>query len=270
MGTPAPPPGNGGPNRTKLVAIVAAAAVVVTAGVTGFAVLGGGKGDRVEPGPTKSPSPRTSSENLRVTDVDRPTVRGWKVVMNPEYGIAFDVPPQWTTLSKTWVTWVSANGDPDDKPLIAMEAPAVLKQQWCGSDEDKDGTTEYSPLAEAGSRGEGGARNTEEIARSDPRTWVYGQYTQPDKAKVKSGTVESFTTESGLKGSLGSAWSAGVKKSKKCATDGKAWTFDFKNAQGDLVSWSFFGAKGASGEIPDATVRRIAATVRLYKAPAGR
>jgi len=30
-----------------------------------------------------------------------------------------------------------ADGDPDDTPLVAMKAPAVLKEQWCGADDDK-------------------------------------------------------------------------------------------------------------------------------------
>ena len=37
----------------------------------------------------------------------------------------------------------------------------------------------------------------------------------------------------------------------------------FKNTEGDLVSWSFFGAKGVTDEVPDATVREIAATVEV-------
>ncbi|WP_055491428.1 hypothetical protein [Streptomyces sp. TP-A0356] len=252
-----------------LVAVAAAAAVVVAATATGFLLLGGGKDHRGDPGPTTSGSPTPSASNPRGTDGEHATVKGWKAVVNPQAGIAFDVPPQWALMSTSWVTWVSENGDPEDKPLIAMRAPAFLKQQWCASDANRDGTNEYSPLAAAGSKVNNGARSTEEIAGADPRTWVYGQYTQPDKAKVKSGAVESFTTQSGITGTLGTAWSVGVEKSQKCATDGKAWTFAFKNAQGDLVSWSFFGAKGVSEEVPDATVRRIAATVRLYKDSSG-
>ena len=124
-----------------------------------------------------------------------------------------------------------------------------------------------SPLAVAGSRGNNGARSAEEIAGSDPKTWVYGQFTQPDRNKVRPGTVEPFTTNSGIKGTLGTAWSVGVKRTQKCATNGKAWTFAFKNPQGDLASWTFFGAKGVYDEVPDETVRKIAATVRLYKDP---
>jgi hypothetical protein len=268
-GAPAPGSSGGGRNRTQLVAVVAAAAVVGAAGVTGFVLLGGGKDDAVVPGPTKPASVQPNSSNPRNADTEQATIKGWKVVVNPKSGIAFDVPPQWAPTSPDYATYVSDNNDPEDKPLAAIRAPAYLKRQWCASDEDKDGTKEYSALAAAGSKGNNGARNTEEIASLDPKAWVYGQYTQPDKTKVKPGPVESFTTSSGIKGSLGSAWSTGVKKTQKCATDGKAWVFAFKNAQGDLVSWQFFGAKGVSEEVPDATVRKIASTVRLYKDPSG-
>ncbi|MEU6480712.1 hypothetical protein ABZ858_28305 [Streptomyces sp. NPDC047017] len=253
----------------RLIALVAAAAVVVAAGVTGYVVLGGGKDDRVDPSPTQSPTPPAPSPaDPRGGGGDTATVKGWKVVANPSAGIKFDVPPQWALKSTSWVTYVSENDDPDDKPLIAIRAPAFLQEQWCSSDDDKDGTPEYTALAAAGSRRDNGAKSTEAIAGADPRTWVYGQYTQPDTAKVKAGTVEPFTTASGIKGSLGSAWSVGVAKTKKCTTNGKAWTFAFKTPQGDLASWSFFAAKGVPGEVPDATVRQIAATVRVYRAPA--
>ncbi|MFJ3824032.1 hypothetical protein [Streptomyces nodosus] len=268
-GAPTPPPAGGGRDRTKLVAIVAAAAVVVAAGVTGFLLLGGGTKDDAGPEPVRSGSPRTDQDNPRDADPDRPTVEGWKVVVSPDTGIAFDVPPEWAPMGTGWVTYVSEDDDPDDKPLIGMRATAYLKQKWCAVDENKDGTPEYTALAAAGSKGNNGAKDTEEIAVLDPKAWVYGMYTQPDRTKVKPGSVESFTTRSGITGSLGSAWSVGVEKTDKCATDGKAWTFAFKDAEGDLVSWSFVGAKGVSDEVPDATVRRIAATVRLHKDASG-
>ncbi|WP_445528255.1 hypothetical protein [Streptomyces cyslabdanicus] len=236
---------------------------MIAAGMTGYLLLGGGKDDSVAP----DPSPQGSSADPRDADTnsDAATVEGWKVVVNPAAGIKFEVPPEWALQSTDWVTYVSDDNDPDDEPLVAMRAPAFLKERWCSSDDDKNGTLEHTPLAAAGSRGNNGAKSTEEIAGADPKAWIYGQYTQPDKTKVTSGTVEPFTTNSGLKGSLGTAWSAGVEKSKKCTTDGKAWTFAFKNAQGDLASWSFFGAKGVPDEVPDATVRKIAATVRTYE-----
>jgi hypothetical protein len=266
---PVPRPPSGGRSRSTIVAVIAATAVVAAATATGFVLLGSGEDDRADTDPTKTTSPPASPNNPRDTDTDTETatVKGWKVVVNPNQGIAFDVPPQWALQSTSWVTYVSENDDPDDTPLIGMRAPAYLKEQWCTSDKDKGGTVEDTPLAVAGSRGNNGARSAEEIAGSDPRTWVYGQFTQPDKNKVRPGTVEPFTTNSGIKGTLGTAWSVGVKRTQKCATNGKAWTFAFKNPQGDLASWSFFGAKGVSEEVPDETVRKIAATVRLYKDP---
>jgi hypothetical protein len=266
-GPPVPPPTGGGRNRTALVAVIAAAAVVLASGVTGFLVLGGQKHEGPDPKPTNTASASQRSTDPRGTGTRTATIKGWKVVTNPTQGIAFDVPPRWEIQSAGWVTYVSKDGDPDDKPLIAIRNVAMLQKKWCSSDENRDGTLEDTPLAQVGTRGNNGYRSTQEIAGSDPETWVYGGYTQPDRTKVKTGTVEAFTTDSGLKGTLGTAWSVGVKKSKKCVTDGKAWVFAFKNATGDLVSWSFFGARNVSGEVPDATIRKVAATVRLYKAP---
>lgn len=266
---PATPPPRGDGNRTKVIAIVAAAAVVIAAGVTGFVLLGGGKDDRTDPEPAKSPSQRSSpASDPRDTDgAEKPTVAGWKTVVNPKRGIAFDVPAEWGLKSTGWVTYVSKNDDPEDKPLIAVGAPALLKEQWCGTDEDKDGAEEYTMLAGAGTKRDNGAKSPEEAARDDAAAWVYGAYTQPDKKLVTPGAVESYTTKSGLNGSLATASSSGVKKSKKCATDGKATVFSFKDPSGDIVSWEFFGAKGVSEEVPDTTVRKIVATVRLYKVP---
>lgn len=269
-GLPSPPPAGPGRDRTKLVAVVAAAVVVVASAVTGYALLGDGEDDTPGPGPTKSASAQESSGSPRDPDTGTATVEGWKVVVNPSAGIAFDVPPQWALKSTGWVTYVAENDDPEEKPLIAMRAPAFLQEEWCSSDEDRNGGLEHAPLAAAGSRRNSDARSTEEIAAADPKAWVYGQYAQPDEAKVKSGAVEPFTTNSGIKGTLGASWSEGVEKTEKCATNGKALTFAFKNTEGELLSWSFFGAKGVTDEVPDSLVRKVAATVRLHEAaPSG-
>jgi hypothetical protein len=46
--------------------------------------------------------------------------------------------------------------------------------------------------------------------------------------------------------------------------NGKATTFAFESADGDFLSWSFFGAADVADEVPEATVREILATVREY------
>ncbi|MFE9642610.1 hypothetical protein ACFYO0_00300 [Streptomyces sp. NPDC006365] len=113
------------------------------------------------------------------------------------------------------------------------------------------------------------AKSTEEIARADSNSWVYGAYTQQEKADIDADAVESYTTKSGITDSVGTAWSTGVKKSGKCDSDGKSTVVGFKNADGDFAFWWFHGAKGASGEVPDATVKKILSTVRLYTDPSG-
>ncbi|CAL9385089.1 hypothetical protein [Streptomyces sp. enrichment culture] len=265
------PPGRGpGNGRTKVLAIAAAAVVVVAAAVTGIVLLGGGEDDEASPGPGTS-SPAASSPAASAADDPRgggdapkPTVEGWTVVANPDHGLAFDVPASWVPQSRDWVTYVAEDDDPEEKPLVAMKAPAVLKEKWCGSDDDRDGSVEHTPLATAGTRGNNGARSTEEIARNDSATWVYGAFAQPDRDKVSTGPVTSFTTASGIEGSVATSRSSGVAKKGKCDVNGKATTFAFKSADGDFVSWSFFGAAGVTDEVPEATVRKILATVREY------
>lgn len=274
-GTPqAPHDNNGGGNgnRTKIVAIVSAAAVVVAAGVTGFLVLGGDKDDSAKPDPTRSASesPRpTGSDSTDGRGNDRgpkPTIPGWRPVVNPENRITFDAPPEWKPRSRDWVTAVGEADDPDSV-LIGMGGTAALKQQWCGSDPDRDGTKDYMQLAEAGSRGNRDAKSTEQIAKEDSAMWVYGAYSQPDRKKIKTSAVKSYTTKSGITGSLATSSASGVKNEDKCRTDGKATTFGFKDAEGKLVSWSFFGAKGVSDEVPDAAVKKMLSTVRLHGDP---
>ncbi|MET8451406.1 hypothetical protein [Streptomyces sp. NPDC005209] len=274
---PAPGPGDGG-RRTRLVAIVTAACVVVAAGVTGFLVLGGGKDDKTGPAtPSRSTSGSPSdsadsadssdsaSDNPRSEDdALKPTVKGWKVVVNPDIGVAFDVPPDWSPRSKSWVTYVTDDAGSDDDILIAMKAPAVFKEKWCSSDDNKDGGSENTSLANVGTRGIAAGRSSQQVARQDSAEWVYGWYTQPDRKKVTTGPVTSFTTASGIEGSVAGSQSSGVARKKKCDSDGKATTFAFKNAAGRPLSWSFVGAKGVKGEVPDTTIRAILRTVRLY------
>lgn len=264
-GGPSGPPGGG--RRTKVIAVTAAAAVVVAAAVTGAVLLGGSSNDKADPDPATSSASPTATANPRAGGTLKPTVVGWQVVVNADAGIAFDVPANWALKSPGWVSYVAENNDPDDTPLVAMKAPALLKEKWCASDDDKDGQVDYTPLASAGTRKNNGARSTAQAARSDSAAWVYGSYSQPDHKKVATGPAAPYTTASGLTGSVVTSRSTGVTKRHKCDTNGKATTFAFKDRDGDFASWSFVGAKGVGEEVPDATVRKILGTVRLYTPP---
>ncbi|MFJ9567815.1 hypothetical protein ACIRQQ_48335 [Streptomyces fuscichromogenes] len=272
-----PQGGGGGGDRTKLVAIIAATAVVVAAGVTGFLVLGGKKDDKADTGknqrathsPAVSASASASSDDsTRGEDsTEKPTVAGWKTVVNPKWGTAFDVPAGWEVLTSG--TSVGFE-DSDGKPIITMSAPAQYKSKWCTSDDDKDGRTEDTALAAVGTKGESGAKTPGDAAVTEVPWWVYGGYTQPDKKTITyDKKATAYTTASGLKGAYAWARSTNSPQKGKCAGDGKAITFGFENSAGDLVSWDFYGARGVSGEVPTATIMKILSTVRLHGTPTG-
>jgi hypothetical protein len=281
MGAPQPPQGGGdGGNRTKLVAIIAATAVVVAAGVTGFLVLGGNKDDKADGGTNNTSGPSTSAsadpsdsasasdDNPRGTDTEKPTIAGWKVVVNPKWGIAFDVPADWEVQSPGLGIGFEFPKEADKG--ITMSGTAEYKSKWCTSDDDKDGRTEDTPLAVVGTKGASGAKNSDEVAINTPVWWVFGGYTQPDKKSLSyDKKATPFTTTSGITGSVGWAQSTNTPAKGKCASDGKALTFGFKNSAADFVSFNFYGAKGVKDEVAKATIMKILGTVRLHGTPTG-
>ncbi|MFI5677635.1 hypothetical protein [Streptomyces cellulosae] len=278
VGAPQPPSGGGG-NRTKVVAIVAALAVVAAAGVTGFLVLGGDKDDEADGKDTKasasastepsdSASASASADDPRGGEAEKATVAGWKVVVNPKWGTAFDVPADWEVQPPTSSIAFEEENSDDLKPIITMGAPALLKSKWCESDDDKDGRKESMSLAATGTKGANGAKNTDVIALNTPAWWVYGGYTQPDKKSITvAKKATPYTTASGVKGSYSWASSTNTPAKGRCITDGKAITFGFKNSAGDYVSWNFYGAKGVKEEVSKETIMKILSTVRLHGDP---
>ncbi|MGW5282332.1 hypothetical protein ACWERI_23190 [Streptomyces collinus] len=270
---PSPAGGDGGGNRTKVVAIVAAAAVVVAAGVTGFLVLGGkDKKDEADKpsspaSSSSSPSASASDDDPRGGDTDKPTIAGWKVVVNPKWGVAFDVPPEW----EVQATGLAVNFDfpkSEKDKGITMSGLAEYKSKWCTSDDDKDGRTEDTPLAVVGTKGASGAKNTDEIAVNTAPWWVYGAYTMPDKKSITwDKKATSFTTTSGIEGSYAWARSTDTPHKGKCASDGQSLTFGFQNSLHNYVSFDFYGATGVKGEVSKATVLKVLGTIRLHGTP---
>ncbi|QNP73980.1 hypothetical protein IAG44_33995 [Streptomyces roseirectus] len=284
-GTPQAQPGGGrgGRNRTKMVAIISASAVVLTAAVTGFMVLGGDGEKKTEAksdpssspsapsAPASPPASGAAGSNPRGGDSEeKPTIAGWKVVINPKWGTAFDVPADWevqppgTALGYEW----EDKAKPTGYDSVIMTGTAALKPKWCTSDPDKDGKTSDHRLGVTGTKGASGAKNTDEIAVNTPAWWVFGGYTQPDKKSItfdQKGTP--YTTAAGIAGSYGWARSANNPQKGKCSADGKAITFGFKNSKGDFVSWTLSTAKGVKDEVPDATIMKILSTVRLHGDP---
>ncbi|MFI6091367.1 hypothetical protein [Streptomyces sp. NPDC051218] len=265
--------GEGGGGRgTKVIAIVAATAVVVAAGITGFLVLGSDKDDEKPAAASRKPSganhsPEASSteggDDARGNDGgEKPTVKGWKTVVNPKHKTVFDVPPDWEVKSPD--SAVAFEDVKTGEPLFTMSAPAYYKSQWCSSDDDKDGRSEDKALSAVGTKGARGAKNTSEVALNTVWWWIYAPYAQPDKKSVIADEkAKPYTTKSGVKGSIAWARSKNAPQRSKCDSEGKAITFGFKNSEGDYVAWSLYSAAGVKEEVPDATIMKILSTVRL-------
>lgn len=172
--------------RTTTMAVVVAVVVgvVLVAALVAVAALGGLKAVGGEDGGHASPvSPAPATGQARTGAGEQPTVAGWRTVTNPRTGVVFDVPPEWGLKPTSWVSYVVEDGDVEEKPLVGFSAPAVLKEKWCVSDADLDGSSDETWLAAAGSRTERGARTPQEAARDNASLWVYGGYAQPDRPR---------------------------------------------------------------------------------------
>lgn len=273
----APRPGGDDKRKTTITAIVAATAVVVAAGVTGFLVLGkddkSGSSDKGAPAASSSPSRSASDEpseapsptdNPRAGGDAKPTIEGWKVVTNPKHGTQFDVPPEWEVASSGMATGFEDEKKDDGSPVVMMSAPAYLKSKWCEFDTEKDGDPEDYGLSAVGTKGGKGAKNADEAAYNEAGNWVWAAYAQTEpKGTVKITKAKEYTTSSGLKGSVSTATAKGVKKENKCETDGKSIAFSFKDPRGEFKSWVLYAATGVSEELDDATIQKILSTVRL-------
>ncbi|MFJ8106580.1 hypothetical protein [Streptomyces sp. NPDC096132] len=275
------PSGGGGGNRAKAAAVAAATTVVVTVGLTGSLLLGGEKAGVA--GSTDAKASASASQSATAsasgtpggTGTAKPTVPGWKVVVNPEWGTAFDVPPDWDVKDPDLLFAFGDDkldhDDPENwgKFLIAVGGTAVFKENWCLSDDDKDGRVDGFVRAVAGTKGEKGARNTADAVLNEVGLWIYGGYTQPDKKSITTDrTAKPYTTRSGVKGSIAWSRSGNTPRKGRCASDGKAVMFGFKNSAGEFVAWSLVADTGGQDEVPDSTIMKILSTVRLHGDPA--
>ncbi|MFE1557046.1 hypothetical protein ACFW6V_18940 [Streptomyces sp. NPDC058734] len=271
---PPPRPSGGSPFSTRTVAIVAASAVVVTAAATAAFVLtrddeGANRADdkpaASSPAPVAPAAPVTpSGANPRAGGEVKPVIPGWKVVINPKHGTAFDVPPEWNALGSGVIAGFEDEEKKDGSPLVTFSAPAYFKEDWCKVDSNKDGRDETTSLAGTGTKGGQGAKDTAGAAHSEAGTWVFAGYSQKlPKEMVKISESKEYTTLSGLKGHVATATVSGVPKENKCSSDGKSIAFSFKNSKGDFASWVLYGAAGVPGEVDQATQDKILSSVRL-------
>ncbi|WP_051781658.1 MULTISPECIES: hypothetical protein [unclassified Streptomyces] len=251
-----PDAGRGRIGRKQLVVgIGALTALAVGAAATGVAL-----------GARENRHRASAAAAAQAADPTKPLVAGWKTVINPKHGTAFDVPPGWEVLEPQIFSGYEDSKD-TEKVLIGHTAPAFYKSQWCSIDTNGDGQITDVRLGNVGTKGAGGAKDPADIAVKEAPTWVYAAYTQPDKSVVTSDKPVAYTTKSGVKGSYVKARSSGAARTDRCAGDGQAIVFGFRNSRGDLVSWDFYGRTGVPGAVDDALIMRILSTVRLAGEP---
>ncbi|MGR4884725.1 hypothetical protein ACIPUC_35680 [Streptomyces sp. LARHCF249] len=235
--------------RRAVVGICAVTALAVAAAVTAVVYVRRGAEDRAA-----------------ASDPSKPLVKGWKTVVNPKHGTAFDVPPDWEVAAPTVFSGYTDRKNPD-KVLIGHTAPAFYKSKWCSVDASGDGRTEDVRLASAGTKGAEGAKDTAEIGEKNAPTWVYAANTQPDKSRVTWDKPVEYRTKAGVRGTYVKARSAGAAQPNRCAGDGQAVVFGFKNSKGGFVAWDFHGRTGVPGAVGDDLIMRILSTVRLSGDP---
>ncbi|MGK5639734.1 hypothetical protein ACSNOK_15685 [Streptomyces sp. URMC 126] len=266
-------PSSASGNRAKAVAVAAVATVAAGVGVIGSALVGDGD-NAAAPAPT-SPGPTTSaSTGPHVGTAERPVIPGWKVVVNPASGSAFDVPPEWDVKPPGMTYGFTDDRVDAENPanwgrfIVLATGFASLREDWCLPDIDANGRVVGTELAGAGTASAKRAEDTGDAALKGAVAWVYGAYTQPDrKSIVRDRTAKPYTTTSGVKGSIAWARSRNAPRKNACSSDGKAVTFGFRNSAGDLVAWCLYGATGVRDELPDSTIMKTLGTVRLHGKP---
>ncbi|ATL87023.1 MULTISPECIES: hypothetical protein [Streptomyces] len=285
-GAPSGPPGAPQPprdnkKRTATIAIVAAIAVVAAAAITGALVLGKDDSDGGDESKGKDKTPAVTSsapkseeptedpagggaDNPRAGgdagDV-KPVIPGWKPVVSAKRHNAFDVPPDWTVESPGLSTGFE---DDKGKPLVVMSAPARFKKDYC-SVKDKDGYTNKSHAAGAGSKGAQGAKSEASAAKIEAENWVFAAFDQHQTGTRKVTEAKKFTSAHGLKGYTSTATVTGVKKTDKCTTDGKSVTVTYTDTNGDFATWVLYSVKGTKEEVPESTIKKIMSSLRPMK-----
>ncbi|NJQ01583.1 hypothetical protein [Streptomyces zingiberis] len=278
-GTPgAPKPPDDG-RKTKAVAIGAALAVLVAAGVTGFLVFGGDDGGGQaggdpDPSPSasasRSPSPSQSAEESDGPDPDNPragnpaaepVVEGWQTVVNPKRRNAFDVPSEWAVKSPTLGIGFEDENSKEEIPgaVTMMTGPAYYKEDSCTVGDDS-----YD-LGAAGTKGAQGAKSLQNAAETAAEVWVYAAFDQGQTGTRKVTEATSFKSDHGIEGYTATATVTGVKKKNKCSSDGKAYTVAFTTEGGDYAVWCLYAAAGVDDELPDKTIEKIMKTLRPLK-----
>ncbi|MGW3293319.1 hypothetical protein ACWC9S_05100 [Streptomyces xiamenensis] len=270
--TPPPGGGGGGGGRSKaVVAVVATAVVAAAAVVTTVLVLRGGDGQpSAAPTPPEGESttgarPAPDDPRRSVVTVPDPVVApDWRVQTNADKHNAFDVPPEWQTNSEDTLVGYNDSregADPQDV-LVAMSGPVEYMYGWCAEADNA------SSRALAGTKAGQGASGVEEAATNEAKNWVLAAYDQEQQGTFTTSEPEPFTSEHGITGYTVTATVTDVPPDPDAACEGpeggKAITFSYIDAEGDLATWVLVMDTGYPEEPSQETIDAMMNSLRPY------
>ncbi|MGW8376800.1 hypothetical protein [Streptomyces sp. ODS28] len=253
--------GGGGMSKAAVIAVSAAAAVIAIA-VGGFFLFQSGDDSEdtaADKKPAQSSKKQTAGQE-KSKDGSDPVHPGWQAVLSDKYYTAFDVPKSagWKVNPQA-VQYVIEN-DKTKKPVLVMSGTAGFKDKFC----------EDSPLAVVGTKGAKGSKSDKEAAEVAAANFAIGGFDQKQKGKLTKSGGKPFTNEHGVHGYAASAVVTGAPKKHGCSpTAGKVVTAAFANEHGERVVWVHSTAAGVDGEVPDATIKQMIASLRPYEEPSG-
>ncbi|WP_269857246.1 hypothetical protein [Streptomyces sp. RPT161] len=265
-GPPTLPPQPPNRRRTTIGIAVAAAVVLIAAGVGVAMGLRDGGGDTTTNAASPTPSaavsaapsnaapsappeagPRGDGSNVQ------PVVPGWQAVVRADRKVAFDVPQGWTVKQQDVLI-----GFEDEKgnPAVGMGAPAIYKENYCGGNTN---------AAAAGTKGAEGAKSVQDAAENQAQAWAYYGFNDmksKQKGTLKSTSATPFSNSHGINGYLASATETNVPKTNQCATDGAAYAIAWVGHNSQLTVFVLYTSTGVPSEVPSQTIKTIEGSIR--------
>ncbi|MFB9834796.1 serine/threonine-protein kinase [Actinoallomurus acaciae] len=255
------------PKRGRRAGVVAGIGVAVVVLAAGTAVaLTWDKKAPPKPGPTPTPSTVSRTPQAETG----PLVPGWKTMLAPQYGIAYDAPPTWTVKGPDYVIWF-----PDAKKniLAAEKGVAEIDRGKCTSaaaglrggmlsaqkpSKDQLGTLQYAAADEArkwASAAYGGAG-----AHPRPPTVSTGQGGNITLNGIDAAyTTVSVTTAPG--GDACTPPHATVETIAMTSVPGSSSGPTF---------FTVFADRDVSGQVSSEEIKKVIGTIRPYTCPPGK
>ncbi|MGI5225260.1 serine/threonine-protein kinase [Actinoallomurus sp. CA-142502] len=252
--------------RGRLAAEIAGAVVLVVAAATaGYLVHGGTKTKApsrpVAGKPTAGTTGTTAPAPPGVSPKSPPVVAGWQVVVSPDFGVVYDVPPGWKVEAPgTGVGLADASGN------VAVGSNGVADISRDGTDGNTCAIVQSGLFGGAGitSASSGQLESLDTAATHNALQWANFGYQLGGvlpRTVLKTG---EHPTIGGLKAVLqGVAVTTKGGKGTACEPNGGTlYMAEFASRQGAPVSFYVFSNSTGPGNVSDATLRRIVGTIR--------